>query len=46
MPSAMAVSTDVTDFPLKLVRNTHMISFISPAVGSHVQQKANDKRKR
>ena len=46
MPSAMAVSTNVADFALKLMRHTHMISFISLAVGSHVQQKANDRKPR
>jgi len=43
MSSAMATSTNVADFALKLMRDTHMMSFISPAVGRHVQQKADDK---
>ena len=28
MPSAMAVSTNVADFALKLMRDTHMISVL------------------
>lgn len=37
--------SDVADFALKLMRDTH-ISFIRPAVGTHVQQKADNKQPR
>ncbi|KAJ7404064.1 hypothetical protein BTVI_73978 [Pitangus sulphuratus] len=42
-PSTMTVSTNVADFALKLMRDTHMISFISPAVGSNIRKKTDDK---